>query len=76
MIDEFSTNPISDRLIEEIKMSLVGKEYGSVEIYIEAGKVIQITERIIKKTNRVGEHKTETKRPNYVYLRTSGKLQK
>lgn len=66
MVDEFTTNPISESLIEEIRLSLVGKEYGSVEIYIEAGRVVQITERIIKKTN----NKTEQKRPNYVYSRT------
>jgi hypothetical protein len=65
MTDEFSTNQISERLISEIKSSIANKEYGSVEIYIEAGKVVQITERVIKKTNKL-----ESRGPNYVYSRT------
>lgn len=65
MTDEFSTNQISDKLVSEIKSSIANKEYGSVEIYIEAGRVVQITERVIKKTNKLdqGGH-------NYVYSRT------
>jgi hypothetical protein len=43
---------VSSSLIEEIKKSIAGKEYGSVEIYIESGQVVQITERTIKKTNQ------------------------
>ncbi|MDP2671266.1 MAG: DUF2292 domain-containing protein [bacterium] len=69
MIDEFSTSPISDRLLEEIKMAVANKEFGSIEIYIESGRVVQITERIIRKTN-----KPEAKRPNYVYSRPINKL--
>ena len=41
---------IEPQLFEEIKKAISNKEYGSVEIYIESGKVVQITERGIKKT--------------------------
>ena len=68
MTDPFATNPISDELLEEVRIAIAGKEYGSVEIYIEAGRVVQITERVIKKTN-----KTETVKPNYIYSRTINK---
>jgi len=37
-------------LIDDIKQAIASKDYGSVEIYIESGKVVQITERTIKKT--------------------------
>lgn len=49
-MDDYSTSEISDILVTEIKRALNGKEFGSVEIYIESGRVIQITERVIKKT--------------------------
>ena len=52
-MDEYSTTEISDRLIADIKSSLTGKEFGSIEIYIENGRVSQITERVIKKTVRL-----------------------
>lgn len=51
-MDEYSTAEISDQLISDIKRSLTGKEFGSIEIYIESGRVSQITERVIKKTLR------------------------
>ena len=54
-MDSYSTEDISETLVSEIKRSLSGKDYGSVEIYIESGRVVQITERIIKKTNRVND---------------------
>lgn len=52
MNDPYSTTIISDVLIEEIKDALRGKEYGSVEIYVESGRVVQVTERKIKKMLR------------------------
>ena len=48
---------VTSEILAEIKNALIGKEYGSVEIYIESGQVVQITERTIKKTN-------QTLRPN------------
>lgn len=41
---------VTSEILNEIKQALIGKEYGSVEIYIESGQVVQITERTIKKT--------------------------
>lgn len=43
-------NSIPENLLNEIKHAISTKEYGSVEIYIENGKIVQITERTIKKT--------------------------
>lgn len=45
-----ATNSIPDNLLNDIKHAIASKEYGSVEIYIESGKIVQITERTIKKT--------------------------
>lgn len=54
MID--SASGIPEQLLEEIKRAIASKDYGSVEIYIEAGRIVQITERTIKKTtSRFGE---------------------
>jgi len=47
---------LSAALIEEIKEALDGLDYGSVEIYIQNGKVTQITKRKIKKTNHLLEN--------------------
>ncbi len=41
---------IPDYLLDEIKKAISTKDYGSVEIYIESGKIVQITERTIRKT--------------------------
>lgn len=41
---------VPENIIDEIKEAIATKDYGSVEIYIEAGSVVQITERTIKKT--------------------------
>lgn len=41
---------IDAEILNEIKKSILSKDYGSVEIYIEHGEVVQITERTIKKT--------------------------
>ncbi len=60
-------NTIPESVIEDIRQAIASKEYGSVEIYIESGRVVQITERTIKKTasrsfdgrsdNLVGRHR-------------------
>lgn len=43
---------ITSNLIEEIKVALKNvRGWGSVEIFIQKGKVTQITERNIKKTD-------------------------
>ncbi|MEX0616869.1 MAG: DUF2292 domain-containing protein [Candidatus Woykebacteria bacterium] len=67
MVDEYSTDEISEALIATIKESLNGKQYGSVEIYIEGGRVAQITERVIKKTAKLNE--TQDKKSEVVYWR-------
>jgi hypothetical protein len=46
---EYSTDIISSQLLKEIGDSLRGKQFGSVEIFIENGQVTHITERVIKK---------------------------
>jgi len=47
----YSTKKVSQKLIEEIRDSLHNVEYGSIEIYVNAGVVTQITKRNIKKTS-------------------------
>jgi hypothetical protein len=70
-VNDFSTKPVSESLLTEIKNSLENKEYGSIEIYIEGGRVVQITERIIRKTNGKNEStRSEPRKPNYIYSRT------
>lgn len=49
---DFSTQRITKDLLEEIKSALKNiKGWGSVEIIVQDGRVVQITERSIKKTN-------------------------
>ena len=55
-MDQYSTSEISEALVSEIKKTLSGKDYGSVEIYVESGRVVQITERRIKKTSRMSDN--------------------
>lgn len=51
MID-YSTERITKELIDEVRTALKNvKGWGSVEIFVQDGKVVQITERNIKKTN-------------------------
>lgn len=51
-MSDFSTKQISPELIEEIVIALKNiRGWGSVEIYVQDFKVVQITERNIKKTN-------------------------
>ncbi len=50
MVD-YSTKKITDSLLEEIKLALKNiRGYGSIEIYVQDYRVVQITERNIKKT--------------------------
>lgn len=51
MVDfPYSTKTISKNLLNEIAKDLEGLDYGSIEIYVTAHKVTQITKRRIKKT--------------------------
>jgi|GEM_PF-4500041 len=49
-MDQYSTRVISEKLIEEIKKHLRNLNYGSLELYVNGGRVVQITKREIKKT--------------------------
>lgn len=64
-MDEYSTSEISEVLVDDIKRALGGKEYGSIEIYIESGRVVQITERVIRKTLKLASN--ENKKKEVVY---------
>lgn len=55
-----SSQKQQDGLFDEIKHLILSKDYGSVEIYIESGEIVQITERTIRKTN--GESKSLRRR--------------
>lgn len=49
---DYSKTKITKELLEEVKDALKNvKGWGSVEIFVQNGKVVQITERSIKKTN-------------------------
>ena len=48
---DYSTKKISNGLLSEIKSALKNiRGWGSVEIYVQDWRVVQITERNIKKT--------------------------
>jgi len=49
-MEEAVSKTIPSYLLDEITKAIVSKDYGSVEIYIESGKIVQITERTIRKT--------------------------
>ncbi len=53
-----TANSVPDNILDEIKNAISTKDYGSVEIYIESGRVVQITERTIKKTRSLSESTT------------------
>jgi len=54
MLDQYSTNKISQTLVVEIKKALKSiRSHGSVEIYVQKGIVTQITVRNIQKTTAV-----------------------
>jgi hypothetical protein len=67
MNNQYSTGIISNALVEDIKRAITGKEYGSVEIYIEGGRVVQITERVIKKTVRSNGNSNGNKKNEVVF---------
>ena len=50
-MSDYSTEKISEELLQVIKETLLGLNYGSIEIYVADGEVTQITKRLIKKTN-------------------------
>lgn len=51
-MNDYSTKNIHPELLEEIAEALKNiRGWGSVEIYVQNHKVVQITERNIKKTN-------------------------
>lgn len=55
MVD-YSTKKVSPNLLDEIKQSMKDvRGWGSVEVYIQDHKVVQISSRNIRKTN----HKLE-----------------
>lgn len=48
---DYSTKQVSDKLVEEITEALKNiRGWGSVEIFVQDYKVVQIVERNIKKT--------------------------
>lgn len=52
---DYSTKQISDTLLKEVIDALKNiRGWGSVEIYVQDYKVVQITERNIKKTSNSG----------------------
>lgn len=57
---DLTTRKVSTKLISEITEALNNiKGWGSVEIFIQNYKVVQITERSIKKTKHEIEEKNE-----------------
>ena len=70
---DFSTQTITPQLIGQIVDAIRNKAYGSIEIYIQNHRVVQITERTITKvgiTSRKtyspqnGNHKAGTQIPS------------
>ncbi len=56
---DYSTTQIKEDLLEEIKEALKNiRGWGSVEIYVQNFKVVQITERNIKKTSQKSSQKS------------------
>jgi len=53
-MNNYSTKRVSEELIKEVVEALKNiRGWGSVEIIVQDHKVVQITERNIKKTNSV-----------------------
>lgn len=53
-MNDYSTNEASKELLAEIAEALRNiRGWGSVEIFVQDNKVVQIVERNIKKTNQV-----------------------
>jgi hypothetical protein len=54
-MNNYSTQNVDKRLVEEIVMALKNiRGWGSVEIFVQDYKVVQIIERNIKKTQNNG----------------------
>lgn len=54
-MNNYSTKNVDKRLVEEIVMALKNiRGWGSVEIFVQDYKVVQIIERNIKKTQSAG----------------------
>ena len=51
--EKYSTQKITPQLLGQIVEALHNKAYGSVEIYVENYRVIQITQRTITKLNKI-----------------------
>ena len=61
-MNNYSTKRISDELIKEVVEALKNiRGWGSVEIIVQDHKVVQITERNIKKTNSIMMNTTVSK---------------
>jgi hypothetical protein len=61
-MDYYSTKKISDKLILEIVEALGNiRGWGSVEIFVQDHKVVQITERNIKKTTNTDQSRRTVK---------------
>lgn len=59
---DYSTRQVSNQLIDEVVGALKNiRGWGSVEIFVQDYRVVQITERNIKKTTSEGEGKKKTK---------------
>lgn len=53
-MNDYSTKDASTELLEEIAEALKNiRGWGSVEIFVQDNRVVQIVERNIKKTNQV-----------------------
>ena len=55
---DFSTQTITPQLIGQIVDAIRNKAYGSIEIYIQNHRVVQITERTITKVGTTSSRKT------------------
>ncbi len=54
-MQDYSTKQISGTLLDEVTKALKNiRGWGSVEIFVQDSKVVQIVERNITKTNQVG----------------------
>lgn len=57
---DYSTKPISKQLVDEVVGALRNiRGWGSVEIFVQDYRVVQITERNIKKTTNGDRKKTK-----------------
>jgi hypothetical protein len=59
---DYSTKQVSERLVKEMVEAIKNvRGWGSVEIQIQDYKVVQITERNIKKTNSISQDRHESR---------------